>query len=150
MRTDYNLWNFYADTMEWAVTAAENSQDRIVDMAIAELDAKTRKEVEDERSSSANGQAVGGLIGTVLGAGIQYGFGNLFCWVAREVYGKEDPRWFVFRMWLKYKAPKWFKKLYEKHGESYAKFIKDKPMFKYVTKKLMNMVIKNERLVSYA
>ena len=142
-----NLWNFYADTMEWAVTAAENSQDRIVDMAIAELDAKTRKEVEDERSSSANGQAVGSLIGTVLGAGVQYGFGNLFgCWVAREVYGNGDARWFVFRTWLRYDAPKWLQTLYNKHGQAYAKFISDKPAFKWLTKKAMDIIVERKRV----
>ena len=133
--------------MEWAVTAAENSQDRIVDMAIAELDAKTRKEVEDERSSSANGQAVGSLIGTVLGAGVQYGFSNLFgCWVAREVYGNGDARWFVFRTWLRYDAPKWLQTLYNKHGQAYAKFISDKPTLKWLTKKAMDIIVERKRV----
>ena len=141
-----NLWQYYADTMEWAWTSAENELNRYADMSIANLNADTQAEVAKRGESTAAGTAVGSLIGTLGSAYIMSGI----CWVAREIYGKGDPRWFVFRMWLKYKAPKWFKKLYEKHGESYAKFIKDKPMFKYVTKKLMNMVIKNERLVSYA
>ena len=75
---------------------------------------------------------------------------STFCWVAREVYGKGDPRWFVFRMWIKYKAPKWFKNLYGKYGKSYASYISKRPMLKWLTKKLMNYIIKNERLVSYA
>ena len=141
-----NLWQYYADTMEWAWTSAENELNRYADMSIANLNADTQAEVAKRGESTAAGSAVGSLIGTLGSAYIM----SSICWVAREVYGKGDPRWFVFRMWLKYKAPKWFKKLYEKHGESYAEFIKDKPMFKYVTKKLMNMVIKNERLVSYA
>ena len=143
-----NLWTFYADTMEWAVTAAENSQDRIVDMAIAELDAKTRKEVADEQSSSSNGQAVGSLIGTVLGAGIQYGFSSLnpFCWVAREVYGKGDPRWFIFRTWMRYDAPEWLRTLYGKHGQSYARFISNKPAFKWLTKKAMDVIVERKRV----
>jgi len=141
-----NLWQYYADTMEWAWTSAENELNRYADMSIANLNADTQAEVAKRGEATAAGTAVGSLIGTLGSAYIMSGI----CWVAREIYGKGDPRWFVFRMWLKYKAPKWFKKLYEKHGESYAKFIKDKPMFKYVTKKLMNMVIKNERLVSYA
>ena len=141
-----NLWQYYADTMEWAWTSAENELNRYADMSIANLNADTQTEVAKRGESTAAGSAVGSLIGTLGSAYIMSGI----CWVAREIYGKGDPRWFVFRMWLKYKAPKWFKKLYEKHGESYAEFIKDKPVFKYVTKKLMNMVINNERLVSYA
>ena len=115
-------------------------------MAIANLNADTRTKVAKEGQETSAGSAIGSLIGTLGSAYIM----SSFCWVAREVYGKGDPRWFVFRMWIKYKAPNWFKKLYGKYGESYAKFISNKPMLKYVTKKLMNMVIKNERLVSYA
>jgi len=144
-----NLWQYYADTMEWAWTSAENELNRYADMSIANLNADTQSEVAKRGESTAAGSAIGSLIGTLGSAYIGAKFGGI-CWVAREVYGKGDPRWFVFRMWIKYKAPKWFKKLYEKHGESYAEFIKDKPIFKYITKKLMNMVIKNERLVSYA
>jgi len=141
-----NLWTYYGDTMEWAWTSAENSQDRVTDMAIAELDAQTRKDVQNEISGSASGTAVGGLIGTVLGAGIEHGFGSIFsCWVAREVYGNGDPRWFAFRTWLKYDAPKWFLNLYMKHGESYAKFISTKPVLKWATKKLMDLIVEKKR-----
>jgi hypothetical protein len=144
-----NLWTYYGDTMEWAWTSAENSQDRVSDMAIAQLDADTRKQVQAEQSGSQTGQAVGGLVGTVLGAGIQHGFGNLFCWIAREVYGKNDPRWFVFRMWIRYDAPEWFKKLYGKYGKQYATFIKNKPILKRVTKYLMDFVVEKKRSAVY-
>ena len=66
------------------------------------------------------------------------------CWVAREVYGNGDARWYVFRMLLKYKAPTWFRNLYEQHGEDYAKFIKKKPIFKWMTMKLMDLVVKEK------
>ena len=145
-----NLWSYYGDTMEWAWTSAENSQDRVVDMAIANLDAATRKEIAAEQAGSQNGQAVGGLIGTVLGAGIQHGFGNLFCWVAREVYGKGDPRWFIFRTWMKYDAPVWLQNLYKKHGQSYAKFISNKPLLKFLTKKVMDNIIEKKKVKDYA
>jgi hypothetical protein len=144
-----NLWTYYGDTMEWAWTSAENSQDRVADMAIAQLDADTRKQVQAEQSGSQTGQAVGGLVGTVLGAGIQHGFGNLFCWVAREVYGKNDPRWFVFRMWVKFDAPEWFQKIYGKYGKKYATFISDKPILKNVTKYLMDFVVEKKRSAVY-
>jgi len=144
-----NLWQYYGDTMEWAWTSAENSQDRVADMAIAQLDADTRKQVQAEQSGSQTGQAVGGLVGTVLGAGIQHGFGNLFCWVAREVYGKNDPRWFVFRVWVKFDAPEWFQKIYGKYGKKYATFISDKPLLKRVTKYLMDFVVEKKRSAVY-
>jgi len=137
--------------MEWAWTSAENQGDRLADMAIAELDAKTRMDVTNEQSNSASGSAIGGLIGTVLGAGVEHGFGKIFgCWVAREVYGKGDARWFVFRTWLRYDAPKWFEKLYMKHGESYAQFISNKPVLKWATKKLMDLIVEPKRSKIYA
>ena len=133
-----NLWQYYADTMEWAWTSAENQVDRNNALAIAELDAKTRGQVAAEQADTAAGNAIGGLIGTLGAAWIM-------CWVAREVYGNNDMRWFVFRTWLKYDAPKWLEALYKKYGEQYAKFISNKPLLKYATKKLMDMVVENKR-----
>jgi len=141
-----NLWNYYGDTMEWAWTSAENELNRYADMSIANLNADTQSEVAKRGESTAAGSAIGGLIGTLGSAYIMSGF----CWVAREVYGKGDPRWYVFRMWIKYKAPKWFVKLYEQYGEDYAKYIKKKPILKWLTKKLMDLVVKEKRMVSYA
>ena len=130
-----NLWQFYGDSMEWAWTSAESAQDRISAMAIAELDATARKEVAGEQASSAAGNAVGQLIGTLGSAWI-------LCWVAREVYGKGNSEWFIFRSWLEYDAPTWFKKLYGKYGKRYAKFISNKPTLKWATKKWMDYIIK--------
>ena len=52
------------------------------------------------------------------------------CWVAREVYGIENPRWLEFRHWLFTESPSWFKNLYLKYGERFAKFISNKPFIK--------------------
>ena len=135
-----NLWNYYADTMEWAWTSAENQIDRNNALAIAELDAKTRSKVAGEQADTAAGNAIGSLIGTLGAAWIM-------CWVAREVYGNNDMRWFVFRTWLKYDAPKWFEKLYLTHGEKYAKFISNKPLLKWCTKQLMDLVVERKRKI---
>jgi len=133
-----NLWNYYSDTMEWAWTSAENQIDRNNALAIAELDAKARTDIASEQSSSAAGNAIGSLIGTLGSAWIM-------CWVAREVYGNNDMRWFIFRTWLKYDAPKWFSKMYLTHGEKYAKFISNKPLLKWCTKQLMDVVVERKR-----
>ena len=141
-----NLWNYYGDTMEWAWTSAENQLNRYADMSIANLNADTQSEVAKRGESTAAGSAIGSLIGTLGTAFI------MSCWVAREVYGEGDPRWYVFRMWLKYKAPTWFRNLYEQHGEDYAKFIKKKPIFKWMTRKLMDLVVKEKSkkgMISY-
>jgi hypothetical protein len=65
------------------------------------------------------------------------------------VYGANNPKWFVFRTWLRYDAPKWFVKLYEKHGETYAKFISNKPILKWLTRKVMDYIIKDKRSMEY-
>ena len=64
------------------------------------------------------------------------------CWVAREVYGIDNPKWLQFREWLTYEAPSWFDRLYVKYGERTAKFISNKPRIKSIIRKWMNTKIK--------
>jgi len=71
-----NLWQYYADTMEWAWTSAENGLDRNNRLAVANIDAATRAAVAKENSSSAMGTAVGGLVGTLGSAWIKGSFGG--------------------------------------------------------------------------
>lgn len=65
------------------------------------------------------------LAGDVAGAA-------MMCWVAREVFGADNPKWLLFRHWMKTRAPQWFVNLYLKHGEAFAKWISNKPILKYV------------------
>jgi len=134
-----NLWTYYADTMEWAWTSAENQIDRNNALAIAQLDANTRSTIASEQSSSSAGSAIGSLIGTLGSAFI------MKCWVAREVYGANNVEWFVFRTWLKYDAPKWVDNFYTKHGEKYAEFISNKPIMKKLTKACMDYIINKKK-----
>ena len=68
-----NLWQYYADSMEWAWTSAENELDRVTTLAEAQIDAGVRKEVASEQSSSAAGSAIGNLIGTLGTAYLRFG-----------------------------------------------------------------------------
>ena len=68
-----NLWSYYADTMEWAWTSADNQLERINKMAIAQLDADTMLKTSQMSSSSSAGTAIGGLIGTLGSAAIKKG-----------------------------------------------------------------------------
>ena len=69
-----------------------------------------------------------GAAGSMMGGGAKpWIFG---CWVAREVFGNENPQWLAFYDWKESKAPKWFKKLYDSFGERFAKFISNKPKLK--------------------
>lgn len=82
-------------------------------------------------SSSMFGSIAGGIIGAIP-----------FCWVAREVYGEENPKWQLFRDWMLNEAPCWFRNLYIQHGERFAKFISNKPKFKNIIRKWMDNRIK--------
>jgi hypothetical protein len=135
-----NLWTYYADTMEWAWTSAENELDRINSMAIAQLSADAQAAATKAAGKTAAGSAIGGLIGTLGSAFIE------FCWVAREVYGPSDIRWFIFRSWMKKNAPRWLYKLYVKHGKDFAEYIKDKPKIKFFIRQLMNLVVKKHKV----
>lgn len=60
------------------------------------------------------------------------------CWVAREVYGEDDPRWTQFRHWLLTDAPKWLLKAYATHGEAVARVVKRVPILKGILRPLMD------------
>jgi hypothetical protein len=73
--------------------------------------------------------------------GFNPNFGGI-CWVAREVYGPENPQWLLFRAWLLTEAPDWLRETYIAHGEEFAAWIHDKPLAKAAVKALMDQVIK--------
>ena len=79
------------------------------------------------------------VIGKPAGAfGSMAGGLGAACWVAREVYGADDPRWMLFRTWLHEEAPEWFFNLYVRHGEAFAAWIHDKPRLKALIRVWMN------------
>jgi hypothetical protein len=68
-----NLWQYYADSMEYAWEAADNELDRLNNLAVAQLSADATTKAQEMASSSAAGSALGGLIGTLGSAYIQFG-----------------------------------------------------------------------------
>jgi len=96
---------------------------------------------------SANAARSGGIMGGLLG-GVGAGLGKaagaaIFgCWVAREVYGNENPEWTIFRAWLFTESPEWLRDLYLEEGERFADFISDKPVLKSIVKMAMDLVVK--------
>ena len=49
------------------------------------------------------------------------------CWVARVVYGPQNPLWLLFRHWLQTRAPTWFFRAYRRYGHDFACWLEDKP-----------------------
>jgi hypothetical protein len=60
------------------------------------------------------------------------------CWIAREVYGEDNPNWKLFRIWLLTKSPNWFTQFYLKFGQSIAYWLRNKPTIKYFIRLWMN------------
>jgi hypothetical protein len=63
------------------------------------------------------------------------------CWVAREVYGENNPAWLLFRRWMLNESPSWFRSAYLKFGEKFALFIKNKPRLKAIIRQWMDTKI---------
>ena len=64
--------------------------------------------------------------------------GASLCWVAREVYGEDDPKWLQFREWVIGYSPNWFYKAYSKYGENVAKVVAKVPALKLVIRPFMD------------
>ena len=88
------------------------------------------------QADAAKGAGMMGAAGSIAGGMIAA------CWVAREVYGIENPKWLEFREWMLNDAPSWLRNLYLKYGERTAKFISNKPRVKSIIRKWMNTKIK--------
>jgi hypothetical protein len=84
------------------------------------------------------GMGAMGAMGAMGGAGGGMGAAAMMCWVAREIYGPDCYKWRVFRHWLLTQAPKWFMRLYRRHGERFAGWIKNKPIIKSLIRRWMD------------
>ncbi|MHA2086219.1 MAG: hypothetical protein ACXABD_20945, partial [Candidatus Thorarchaeota archaeon] len=120
-------------------------QQRSQDMSLMGAQAQA-----DATRSAGRSSAIGSIAGSIIGlcwvAREVYGIENprwlsFRCWVAREVYGIENPRWLSFRQWMLVESPSWFRNLYIKHGERFAKFISNKPFIKNIIRKWMDTKI---------
>ena len=60
------------------------------------------------------------------------------CWVAREVYGEDNPKWLQFREWVIGYSPNWFYKAYSKYGEKMAAIVAKVPALKAVIRPFMD------------
>ena len=79
-----------------------------------------------------------GLFGNVQAAANLYSTLSKICWVAREVYGEDDPKWLQFREWVIGYSPNWFYKAYSKYGENVAKVVAKVPALKLVIRPFMD------------
>jgi hypothetical protein len=86
-------------------------------------------------ATAAGGVAdLGKTFGGLASAGV-------FCWVAREVYGIDNPKWLQFREWMLTKASDNLRNYYIEYGERIAESIRNKPRIKDLIRKWMDSKI---------
>ena len=67
--TSYNnLWNYYADTIEWAWRSSEGELDRINALAVAEVSKEAQEYSANATKSAAGKEALGSVVGSIFTA----------------------------------------------------------------------------------
>ncbi len=89
----------------------------------------------------ANASNSTALMGAGIGAAGSIASSIPFCWVAREVYGADNPRWLMFREWMLNDSPSWLFRLYTKFGERFANWLKGNSWLKPAIRKFMDSKI---------
>lgn len=93
------------------------------------------------RSRAPGSQLAGQAIGAIAS-------GVAMCWVARAVYGAENPTWLVFRDWMVTEAPAWLRGLYLKHGERFAEEVeKDEELKKRVKARMDSILLDRFKII---
>jgi hypothetical protein len=72
------------------------------------------------------------------------------CWVARAVYGVNNPKWKIFRLWLFTEAPAVIREFYLKHGENMARALRHNEPMRRTLRRHMDTIIKNFPSKAYA
>jgi hypothetical protein len=72
------------------------------------------------------------------------------CWVARAVYGPENPRWILFRKWLFGNGPNleartFLQRLYLRHGQSFARIVERSLILRKSMRIMMDLVLWTNR-----
>lgn len=101
--------------------------------------AQTQLAAAQAQANAGKQSGMMGMIGSLGGTAI--GALGAFCWVAREVYGAENPKWLQFREWMLTNADDDLFDAYVAHGPKVAEFISDKPELKQMIKTWMDSKI---------
>ncbi len=101
--------------------------------ALAQQGALTQQQIAAQSQSD--------VLGGLFGLGSSALLAASLCWVAREVYGVDNPKWLVFREWMLTRAPKWLFRLYLKYGERVATWLRGKDRIKNVIRRWMDVKI---------
>lgn len=89
-------------------------------------------------TAAANNAMWGQIAGAGIGAIGKIGSAAAFCWVAREVYGEENPAWMEFRDWLLTRGSYRRVSRYAANGPRIAEYISTRPGWKARLRKWMD------------
>lgn len=117
---------------------ANNAAGGLLNVGNTAMNVNMQKELSDWDKYMKGLNATTSTIGSVVQIA-----GAAMCWVARAVYGVDDPRWIMFRAWLTTKAPLWFQSLYVNHGERFADWLRHRPRAKSAVRFVMNTIVNN-------
>jgi hypothetical protein len=119
--------------------AAENAQ-----IGQANSGAQAQASAQNTQAAVGTGTAVASTAATVAA------MTAMSCWIARVVMPL-GPGWLQFRSWMLLRSPNWFSTLYFRHGKRVARFIKDKPVLKFLIRISMQFIIRlDERRSSHS
>lgn len=97
------------------------------------------------QANAAKSAGISGMIGSLggafMGGAAKIGAAAILCWVAREVYGEDNPKWLEFRHWMINHADPTLQAAYIKHGPMIAEFVSDKPELKSMIRAWMDSKI---------
>jgi hypothetical protein len=98
--------------------------------------------ISRQPSGAQNFATIAGGVGDLAGAAGKFAGMGFICWVAREVYGIDNPKWLQFREWMLTKASDNLRNFYIEYGERIAESIRNKPRIKAIIRKWMDGKIK--------
>ena len=93
------------------------------------LQQRTAAEIQQRNLEAQTAAASTQLLGSFISAGIGASI-LAFCWVARAIFGEDNPKWIDARNYIVHGSPRWFFRLYRDHGEKVAKVITKYPILK--------------------
>jgi len=118
VQNQYNPFNPYAQDVYNSNFNARAAQQLAAANNAAALEAAR---IQAEAAKSAGNTNALSQVGAAI---LPHFFETIFCWVAREVYGEDNPKWLMFRHWTLNHAPESFRNWYLNNGEAFAEWLK--------------------------
>ena len=69
-----NLWNYYADAMEWAWESSDNELDRLTQLSVAKLQADSSANLANIKKDYESSKSVGSFVTDVISLGVKTGW----------------------------------------------------------------------------